>query len=59
MSKMGEFQLAILERINDAPTIAALATLRLQLSQSERMTPEFDAEITRRMEFLQAEASRN
>ncbi len=57
MSKMGEFQLAILERINDAPTIAALATL--QLSQSERMTPEFDAEITRRMEFLQAEASRN
>jgi len=57
MGKMGEAHAGIIERIEDAPTVAALAVLRYQLKQSERMTPEFDEAITRRMQFFQEEAA--
>ncbi|MGB8520836.1 MAG: hypothetical protein WCD38_11805 [Candidatus Tumulicola sp.] len=47
-----------MQRIDAAPTVAALATLRLHLTQSERMTPEFDTAITERIAFMHDEAAR-
>lgn len=58
MSKFGHFHAEIMQRIDAAPTVAALATLRLHLTQSERMTPEFDTAITERIAFMHDEAAR-